>query len=182
MSLSVEWRPVGKTDRNALAHFICTDPEKASSIRTPERGWHLSHPREWEHDAQLLIRALARSVPPPTDETILVGIADGELAAVSHWVRLEGPGLVHLEVLGVAQRFRQPEVRLGREAMTETLRLIERDAIEIGAAEMNVQGEVFRDNEASLNMVRQFHFEFFDEADSGAQTWSLKFPIAPTES
>lgn len=175
------WVELDRSHVAELQVFVCTDPEKP--VKNASTGWQLQHPRIWEYDAQQTIRTYGKKWRTPPECTVLVGVDGHGLAAVSGWTELDGPSWVHLDVMGVAQRLRQrgeqdASKRVGTAAMQQTLSRIEAKALEAGCDRMYVEGEVFRDNDASLRMVEHFGFTFVTEAPTGAQTWAFEYAFA----
>lgn len=177
----VEWRLASREhrrdDRRGLQNFVCTHPEKAQ--RSAATGWQFVHPRFWEHDVQQMIRSLAAKVPPARGASILLGYAKDGLVAVSSWVEAEGPGSVHLGVLGVAQHRREAggSSALARELMRETFARIEQAAIEAGESSMYVEGEIWHENGSSLRLCGDAGFSFVGEESPGVLTYGKLTPL-----
>lgn len=172
----VLWRPARHSDRAALSVFECADPPKP--IKNASTGWQLDHPRMWEYHAQSMIRDLARRVPARPPVRVFVGEDDDGLAAVVSWREVAGPAEVHLDVIGVASRWRRRGGRCAREIARAALREIEAAAIEAGAEELYLEGEIYSENDASQRLAMSFDFECLFAYQSGAETWSIKVPIA----
>lgn len=183
MTSQLNWEPIVRKHCRLFHSFVATRPPKP--IKSAATGWKPFHPRQWEYDAQQIARRVGSEVPPARGVTTLVGLDEhGDLGGVMRWEELDGPGLVHLDVLALSVHVRSPsgtppELREGTFAMKHALSEIERRAIEAGCEAMYVEGEVFRLNAASLAMVRHFKFKFDEEAPTGAQTWSLSYRFPP---
>lgn len=182
MNAALTWAELGKEHLSALQNFVCTDPPKPEV--SAATGWVGKHPRMYEYDAQQVIRSMGKKWRLPPECSTIVGSDAEGVAVVSAWTELDGPDWVHLDVMGVAQRLRLPgeenaAKRVGTACMQETLRRIEQKAIEAGARRMNVEGEIYRENWASLRMVEHFGFTYITEAPTGTQTWALEylFPV-----
>lgn len=176
----LEWAHIGPEHCRGLQVFVCTDPPKPKKSR--RTNWQPVHPRIYEYDAQQMIRSLAKEIPPRRGTHTLVGRDKRGIVAVCSWTELDGPGIVHLDVLGVAQRVRRPNVadaaaRIGTEAMRQTLTCVEQNALDAGCGAMLALGEVYRENKASLHMVEHFGFTYVEEAPTGAQTWALEYAL-----
>lgn len=172
----LKWGDAEKRHREELQHFICAIPERP--IKDAGSGWVPYHPRFWEFDVQLMVRGLGRKVPPPRETTVLVGENADGLAAVSCFTRLDGPSVVHLDLMAVSVRLRGQGGAYAREMVRTTLERIEADAIDAGGLEMKVVGEIYKDNVPCLRLVHSFGLNFVEEAETGAQTWALRFPLA----
>lgn len=173
------WEPARKEHRTAIAHFVCAIPEKPT--KDPGSNYTPYHPAFWEYDAQQMIRSLAKKIPPPTECRTWVGLDSDGVAAVSSYTQDDGPGVVHLDVMGVAVRCRHRGGAFAREMMRFALQQIEAEAVECHQLEMVVSAEVHKDNVPSLHLVHDFGFQFDEQAETGAQTWVLRFPLAQVE-
>lgn len=171
MTGAVAWRPAEKTDRRELAVFVCADPAKPARA-TAATGWKALHPRVWEYDAQQIIR----SCRPPLarGRSLWVGVDPAGLAAALVWTEVDGPGFVHLDVFGVATRHRRSGGAVAREGMRLVLGEIKRRAYAAGCAELVVEGEIYAENQPSLQLMADFEFEFIAEHPTGAQTWGVR--------
>jgi hypothetical protein len=98
------------SDHNAISNFVCAIPKKPKICAAT--GWQPQHRRIGDYHAQCMIRALSSDHAfPPRQEAVQIWVAcDAEgVAAVVSWTELDGPGDVHLDVMGIAPRHRHPE-------------------------------------------------------------------------
>lgn len=170
------WRAARHADRGDLAVFECAIPPKP--IKSAATGYKLAHPRMWEYEAQSWIRGLASRVPCHPPLRIFV-LEDGAgLAAVVAWREVGGPAEIHVDVVGVALRHRRTGGDVARAFMRAALREMEAAAIDAGADELYVEGEVWYQNDASLALCADGKFQMLEEHATGAQTWSIRVPLA----
>lgn len=175
----VIWRPARSEDRGALSVFVCTDPAKP--YKSAASGWKPHHPRIFEYHVQQMIRGLSSKVPCRGAQKVHVAVDEEGIAGVVCWTELEGPSDVHIDVVGLAMRYRRQQGGLAREIADVVLREIEAAAIEAGAEELYVEADIFRLNDASQALAADKQFTKLSEAPTGAQTWSIRVPLAGAE-
>lgn len=172
-------RHARRSDRGAISVFECAEPPKPE--KSAATGWKLAHPRQWEYEAQQMIRGLAKRVPAAAPLRVFVAEDDDGLAAVVSWREVSGPAEIHLDVVGIARRHRRRGGGFARALVRAVLSEIEAAAIDAGADELYLEGEIFNLNDASLRLTSDFKFDLLEEHATGAQTWSLKVPLAGVE-
>ncbi|MER6970188.1 hypothetical protein ABT304_03965 [Nocardioides sp. NPDC000445] len=130
---------------------------------------------------QQTIRGYA--VRPERGCHLWVGYDNIGLSAVVKWRELDGPDVIHLDVVGVAMRHRQPGSTkagtIAREAIEVALSEAEAYAVAKRCEELYAEGEIHRTNSGSLRLMQSFGFAFVDEFPSGAQTWAKRVPLIP---
>lgn len=179
MSGFATWRAARRSDRGAIGVFECADPPKP--IKSAATGYKPYHPRPWELEAQGWIRGLANTVPCRPPARVFVVEDDDGLAAVVNWREVGGPAEIHVDVVGVALRHRRQGGHFARAVMRMALQEIEAAAIEAGADELYVEGEIWHENDASLALSADGEFALLEKHATGAQTWSIRVELGGTE-
>lgn len=175
------WRPASKEDRGAVQNFVCTDPPRP--YKSPATGYKPHHPRMWEYEAQKMIRDLSPDLPCVNGPVRAYVAEDNEgIAAVVSWTELDGPGYVHVDILGVAMRHRRKKSDFAQSIVRTALKEIESAAIEAQVELLYVEGEIYRLNDASQALAASMKFSpQGDEAPTGAQTWGARWLVGGAE-
>ncbi|MBD3923886.1 hypothetical protein IEZ26_04570 [Nocardioides cavernae] len=179
MSPLADWRVAQHSDRGALGVFECAIPPKP--IKNAATGYKLDHPRMWEYEVQSWIRGLSSKVPCRPPMRVYVLEDEVGLAAVICWTELEGPAWVHVDVIGVALRHRRSGGDVARAVMRAAFQEMESAALDIGAGELYIEGEIWHENDASQALASDGKLQMVVKHETGAQTWSLRVALEGAE-
>ncbi|MBT0772781.1 GNAT family N-acetyltransferase [Kineosporia sp. J2-2] len=162
----LDWRPFEKSDRPALARFVCTDPE--SKIWD---GSKKTHPRPWEYTVQSAVR---RHRPRAAHgDQMYLGLDDRGIGAVVAWSRYPDPGQWLLQLIAVTTRYRGRGRGWGwaREAVQVSMNAMTEAAAAAGSGRLLVQARIDRRNTASKRLFGEAGFSYESDHSDDLETW-----------
>ncbi|GLY27237.1 GNAT family N-acetyltransferase [Kineosporia sp. NBRC 101731] len=147
----LHWRPFEKSDRPALACFVCTDPESKTWD-----GQRKTHPRPWEHSVQSAIRS--HKPRPARGEHMLLGLDGQGIAAAVAWARDTDRGRALIQLIGIATRYRGRGRSWAKEAIEVAMQVII-DEVRTGDAQhLLVRAHIDHRNAASKRLFAEAGF------------------------
>lgn len=153
--LEVTWVVPTGSDAERLKAFCCCPVEVRSP---PFHKWR--HTREWELDAQKMVRQDLPIPPQPPRFVLLAEDSEG-IVAVSYFE--QDRDYVNLGVLAIALRARGQS--FGVEVMKQTISRITERAIEQKQVEVVLEGRIDPRNRASIALMQRFGFQKVVEPD-----------------
>jgi len=160
------WREATPDDRNTLKdEFLCTDPP-----RKIYRQGRKQHPREWELDAQSIVKDIR--FPLPENNTVLLGSDDEGLAVVCQYKYDPATADSFIGVIAVA--WRAQARRYGAAALEYVKSLIHARAIADGHDGYLITARVHEQNKRSQRMCEKHDLVRVKPADKHRlETWAL---------
>ena len=159
----LQWLIADRSHRHQLKTFTCTEPP--GLLYDVHRGRH--HPALWELQVQSHIRDIRP--PRPPDEALLLGLASGSIAAVSHFGfdRSGEQFIVWAVATDVAHRRRGHASAI----LQRTLAVLAVNKSDQGL-DCGVFTRIHRSNEASQALFAEVGFACLDDpADGELQHW-----------
>lgn len=159
----------------ALQAFACT----TSRPRSPH-GRKLNHPRQWELDAQSLLRHTSQAAG--RDDQVLVAVSendsldDGICAAAwceSHMI--DSTPATFIKACGVGLEFRGQGGSVADDLMKRILRMASRQSDGLSVQHVIVHGNVHVENIPSERLFTRFGFEPVGLPLRDYQKWSLHY-------
>lgn len=176
MSSLLTWAPAARTDRLALRRFQCT--EQATKRRQPGGGrFEIIHPAEWEVCVQSRIRTAKPPYAPP-NHMWLGKDADGEIGAAWFHDELDGPGVIGVRLVGVAEKFRRRGGGCADELMTTLLDVTTERALVTGVHLVQILAYIDERNRPSQQLFRRFGFHQVADGPESLQSWYLELLVA----
>jgi len=130
----------------------------------------------WEYEVQSALRNMSLPARLPRQAFLLEDI-DG-IAAVSHWLEVDGPAVVEVREMAVALRHRRDGGQVASELMAQTIDEITARAIEAGVGEVVVQGMIWHENLPSQRLAAEAGFKVTGSGAPGVQEWTAVIVVA----
>lgn len=173
MSL-LNWQTGRRVDRDALRTFTCT--RKRSKVKQVW-GWSEGHEARHELVVQSMIRERLKPVGSPARTVLLGWSPSDDLGGVAAY-RTLGQASFSIDVIAVAQQYRNRGGGWAREALSTTLDFLTADADSDGYTFAKVAATIHEDNRPSQRLFASQQFEHTDERPEGYQVWSAEFVVA----